>query len=252
LDTDNGGNNNIIDFSASENATHTVLEFIFEFDATDPLDLIPVANNTYPVFFAFHADSDDTETRHTAYTPILDIYFKTPTINRLTEISVNAPAEIFPDVSFLLTATLKDEFGNVVPEVEIALYQSTVVGDVYIASAVTNQNGDAVVNGTVTQILGKHSYKVKSVETVKNIDGNDYSFLSSEATFFMFSTGEPEPEEENYVILSRYAILVAFWGAGAIIWLTFAFNFYSILMIYLKRDKNLDPSIKQPQGDQAL
>ncbi len=64
-DTNRGGTEDILEYAATENETHTILEFVIPLDSGDELDQLLLENMTYGMFFAYH-DTDDGYTIITA------------------------------------------------------------------------------------------------------------------------------------------------------------------------------------------
>jgi hypothetical protein len=73
-DTDNGGTYDILESAATENTTHTILEFRIPLDSKDSLDSSMKENGTYNMFFGFHSTSDIITTIHTKYSIIYNIF----------------------------------------------------------------------------------------------------------------------------------------------------------------------------------
>jgi hypothetical protein len=55
---------NILDYDATDNSTHTILEFSFPLNSTDSNDVVLEVDGTYSMFFGYHVNSDDTSIPH--------------------------------------------------------------------------------------------------------------------------------------------------------------------------------------------
>ncbi|MHA2251075.1 MAG: DOMON domain-containing protein [Candidatus Kariarchaeaceae archaeon] len=74
-DTIQGGSNDIIKYNATED-TNTTLEFVIPLNTEDQLDPILEINQTYSMFLAYQASSDDMTTVHTSHSNIFSVYLK--------------------------------------------------------------------------------------------------------------------------------------------------------------------------------
>lgn len=236
-DIDGGGTDDIINCAASESGGSTTLELVVEFNPNDPHEQLQ-SGDTIKFFFAFHIDSDVKTEKHSAYSQKKTLYFKPSTASVETFLVITSPEEVAAESEFSIMVTVYNNATNeTIPNLDVSLSRLSQFGGLNIGKTATGDNGTGIFNMTSTNLSGDTIFTVKANELIRDEGGILTSYLSSEVDFMVHIDAEPKVEEPQYVILSRWGIVAAFWIAGFVIWSAFGYNIYAAIQIYRNRDK---------------
>ncbi len=219
-DTVLGGTYDILNFEASENGTHTILEFVIPLNSADNLDPIMQVDETIDMFFAYHATSDDTQQLghiRSGYVPVL---IQSAVITIQTSLNITIPASVQQGENFTIQATLLDE--NLVPlnNKTLEFFRLSEIQPFYlIISAISSDDlGKASLMYANSELSGNHTFGVRFTEVGINAT---HVYKSKEVHSTVFFITEEDGEE-------NLAIELIFLAAEVVVWLTLA----TIICIY--------------------
>ncbi|MHA2238399.1 MAG: DOMON domain-containing protein [Candidatus Hodarchaeales archaeon] len=204
-DTENGGFYNILESSASENTSHTILEFIIPLNSTDPLDPPMAENTTISIFVGNSANDVIAGGSHSApggHSATIEAFLWPITVEtRGTSLTLQADLEIHQGKKLSLSANLKDE-------------------------------GDANTSFIHPTLSGNLSFGVKFIED--SDESGSLLYLSSEAKqYVMINPEEEAPSDPIRAILGVIGLLIAsgslfavwaFYGLCGLILISFLFS----------------------------
>ncbi len=109
LDTDLGGSDDILQFGASENATHTIFEFQIMLNTNDLLDPVITMGKVGNFFVAYHVSEDDFTQIHTQYSSIIPAFVSDIVFSTTTGISSSIDQSSNTDSSLITSSTQNSE-----------------------------------------------------------------------------------------------------------------------------------------------
>ncbi|MHA1947622.1 MAG: DOMON domain-containing protein [Candidatus Hodarchaeales archaeon] len=211
-DTENGGFYNILESSASENTSHTILEFIIPLNSTDPLDPPMAENTTISIFVGNSANDVIAGGSHSApggHSATIEAFLWPITVEtRGTSLTLQADLEIHQGKKLSLSANLKDELENPLENRTITFFLDTQFGILEIEEVDTNISGDANTSFIHPTLSGNLSFGVKFIED--SDESGSLLYLSSEIGLLIASG-------------SLFAVW-AFYGLCGLILISFLFS----------------------------
>ncbi|MHA2366580.1 MAG: DOMON domain-containing protein [Candidatus Hodarchaeales archaeon] len=242
-DTEEDGLDDILDFSASENDTRSIFEFIIPFNPSDSLDPILEEYGTYPMFFGLHTSSDNIKAMHTSFTlNTLSVLLigDLPVVD--TTLTVDMPTSIQQgeDTSFIIEVTLVDELNQPLVNKSVNFIKKTVYGNLIIDVATTDENGQANITYNNPSLHSNHVFGAKFTDIITS--ESSFMYWTSEEyknVEFLESESETEPAMRGIFALG---LLAAFWVTGIVIWGTYSFNLYTVIKIITGRKNGSEPT----------
>ncbi len=246
-DSDNGGEDNIIECQATETDTTTTLEFTIPLSSVDSLDTNMDVESVYKMFFAYHQSSDETTQIHTAYSEKYRILIAPEAISTetfLTLTTVDTDLKDIDSVEFnqtiIFKVNLTDPIG-VLANIAVVFFMETQFGEVIFDTKITDSEGKAKANYTNPNLLYNHTFGARSLETIIPVSGNIIAYQSSESEQeIMFKEKIEFDDRAEKIRLSRIGLLVAFWMVGIVIWGGFGYTFYQMYQIFKGRNDEFD------------
>ncbi|MHA2176375.1 MAG: DOMON domain-containing protein [Candidatus Hodarchaeales archaeon] len=146
-DTENGGFDNILEATATENTTHTVFEFIIPLNSTDQLDPTMEENTSASIFVGNSASDTIVGGSHSppgGHSATIDVFLRATAIEtRGTSLTLQVDTEIHQGNELSLSATLRDNLENPLGNRTIVFFLDTQFGILEIDQVDTNILGEA-------------------------------------------------------------------------------------------------------------
>ncbi|MHA2275482.1 MAG: DOMON domain-containing protein, partial [Candidatus Kariarchaeaceae archaeon] len=167
-DTENGGFDNILEASATENTSHTIFEFTIPLNSTDSLDPPMAENTTISIFVGNSANDLIVGGSHISpggHSATIDVFLRPTAIEtRGTSLTLQVSSEIHQGDKLSLDANLKDELENPLENRTIIFFLDTKFGILEISQVDTNISGDANTSFIHPTLSGNLSFGVKFIE----------------------------------------------------------------------------------------
>ncbi|MFW9929024.1 MAG: DOMON domain-containing protein [Candidatus Thorarchaeota archaeon] len=250
-DTNLGGQDNILDYAATENSTNTIFEFIIPMNSTDTLDPVIQVNKTYTMFFGYSLD-DDVTVKHEEHSPRLKVFIRPPLEIYQTQMTIISPVSVVQGDLLKLQATLKDDQGNPIPNYDIEFYRSTQFGELIIDTIQSNSTGGAEMSYNSTLLKGNVTFGATFNEKIDIIQGKTIiykkSAIETSVYFEYVETIEDRVRDVFFIPASEkccsgglFYLLVLrdflFYMALFTIWGLYLFNVVSIVRIRFDKGK---------------
>lgn len=233
-DTDRGGTFDVLDFSGSENATHTIFEFIIPLDSGDSLDSVLQEDSSYFTFFGYHESSDEISTNdiHTKRSGILLVLIKPYGSTVETSLSMEdlPSSTVEQGESIALSATLIDGNQQPLDNFIVEFFLETPFGRLIINESSSNSLGQVQYNYSNPYLAGNHTFGAAFPATVIGTE----SYTASEITFTIYITPNEQEEDKSKEELFEILQLIVetlFWLALVLVWSIFAVAGYCIYRI---------------------
>ena len=236
-DEDNGGQNDILEFSSSENTTHTNLEFIIPLNSTDSLDPFMEEEGVYPMFFGFHQSSDSMTAPHSAHSAIFYVFLRSDFIIRQTTLFMTAPSTIKQGDEFYLSASLTDPQNIPYANKSLDFFIETIFGYLVIGTSSTNSSGQATIEYNHPTLSGNLTFGTRFQEVIVNETGQPKLVLYTGSEVSQSISIIPEePVGEDPI---RLLIGIVGFGIAAIallgVWMIYGFNGLILLQFLFDR-----------------
>ncbi|MFW9997778.1 MAG: DOMON domain-containing protein [Candidatus Odinarchaeota archaeon] len=240
-DIDEGGEDNVLEYYATQNTTHTVLEFIIPLDSGDANDTVLEMNQTVSFFLGFQETSDDYLTYHSTHSLIISAFISIIS-STSTNIVVSTPNSVLKGNLFEIGVHLVDNNLNPLTNMNIEFFMRTSFGDYIIGTNITDSNGDSKHNFSYPYLVGNYTFGAK----FRGMSNATVEFRGSEnsQTIIFFTTEIPEPDlvKELFAILFVGIIASAFVS----IWIVYGINAFTLIRFWRARHQT-DPDQKKEE-----
>ncbi|MFX1511580.1 MAG: DOMON domain-containing protein [Promethearchaeota archaeon] len=229
-DTTLGGTNDIINFEAVENVTHTTLEFIIPLNSTDSFDPVMQVGETIGMFFAYHATSDDTQQLGHIHSGYVTVLIRSAVTTIQTSINISAPSSVTQGENLTIKATLLDENQNPIENRTLEFFRLTEIQPFYlIINAVSSDNlGKASITYRNPDLSGNHTFGVRFTEVgINNTHVFERKEVSSTVIFIVEENGEEDPVKKFLFLVIEFSV----WLTLAAIVCIYLFIIYNLIRI---------------------
>ncbi|MHA2238683.1 MAG: DOMON domain-containing protein, partial [Candidatus Hodarchaeales archaeon] len=234
-DTENGGFDNILEATATENTTHTVFEFIIPLNSTDQLDPTMEENTSASIFVGNSASDTIVGGSHSppgGHSATIDVFLRATAIEtRGTSLTLQVDTEIHQGNELSLSATLRDNLENPLGNRTIVFFLDTQFGILEIDQVDTNILGEANTSFIHPTLSGNLSFGVKFNEEPDE-SGSVLYLRSATRHYVMINPDEEAKSDPIRAILGVIGLFIAsgslfavwgFYGLCVLVMISFLF-----------------------------
>ncbi|MCY3412628.1 MAG: hypothetical protein INQ03_13405 [Candidatus Heimdallarchaeota archaeon] len=220
----------IIACEANEEDGITTLEFEYPLNTSSSGGQDLIMSSVYGMFLGSHSSSDTITSIHDSRSDVFQVLMRPPAKKVTSSMELASLSTQSEDISFSLEIKLtRDDIA--LSSILVDFFMEIAFGEMILESKSTDSNGEASISYTNEYLSGNHTFGARSKQILFVEDGQ-LKILESSTISFVIDFGEMHDEESTELMTpARIGIFVAFWGAGTLIWGSYAYSVYQVYQI---------------------